>query len=57
MPGAYWLLLIPPIGKLRLERWFASPDPDIRWMMRENLKKARLYRMDAEWVTAWQAKL
>ena len=26
-------------------------DPDIRWIMRENLKKKRLARMDPGWVT------
>ena len=33
-----------------MEKWLASPDPDIRWIMRENLKKNRLVKMDAAWV-------
>jgi len=48
---------LPVEGKERLERWFAADDPDVRWIVRENLKKARLARMDAAWVTAWQARL
>ena len=34
-----------------MEHWLAGPDPDIRWIMRENLKKNRLVKMDAEWVS------
>jgi hypothetical protein len=40
----------PAAGKPALERWFACPDPDIRWILRENLKKNRLERMDAVWL-------
>ncbi len=40
----------PEPGLARLEQWMASPDPDIRWTMRENLKKARLSRLSAVWV-------
>ncbi len=38
----------------RLERWLAHPDPDVRWVMKENLRKQRLSRMDAAWVGRWQ---
>jgi hypothetical protein len=41
---------LPDPGKARMERWLASDDSDVRWIMRENLKKARLARMDADWV-------
>jgi hypothetical protein len=40
----------PAEGKPRMERWIADPDPDIRWVMRENLRKDRLVRIDAGWV-------
>jgi hypothetical protein len=33
-----------------MERWLASDDRDVRWIMRENLRKRRLARMDAAWV-------
>jgi hypothetical protein len=36
----------PEAGELRMERWFQAEDRDIRWVMRENLKKARLRRLD-----------
>jgi hypothetical protein len=41
---------LPEEGKLRFETWIASPDPDIRWILRENLKKNRLLKMDFAWV-------
>jgi hypothetical protein len=44
----------PALGKPAMERWLDSPDPDVRWVMHENLKKARLARMDADWVTRWR---
>ena len=45
---------LPNVGKPLLERWLVSPDPDVRWIMRENLKKNRLVRMDAPWVARWR---
>lgn len=47
----------PGEGQAAMERWLASPDKDVRWIMRENLKKNRLTRMDEAWVRRWQAKL
>jgi hypothetical protein len=41
---------LPAHGKAVMGRWFASEDKDIRWIMKENLKKDRLLRMDAAWV-------
>jgi hypothetical protein len=46
----------PAEGKAAMEKWLASPDSDVRWIMKENLKKNRLTRMDAAWVKRWQAK-
>ena len=48
---------LPDTGKKKMEKWFARDDHDIRWIMRENLKKDRLRRMDSSWVTKWQARL
>ena len=45
---------LPDAGKLLMEKWLANDDPDIRWIMRENLKKNRLVKMDADWVARWQ---
>lgn len=47
----------PEEGKRAMEKWFASDDPDVRAVMRENLKKDRLKRMDAVWVKKWEAGL
>ena len=48
---------LPAEGKRRMEHWFAEPDKDVRWLMRENLKKNRLAQMDRAWVEHWQKSL
>jgi hypothetical protein len=53
--GYCWSVAVaadPEAGKERMERWFLSEDPDVLWVMKQNLKKKRLARMDAEWVAA-----
>ena len=45
---------LPDEGKAYMQRWLANPDQDIRWIMRENLKKKRLVRLDADWVAKWR---
>jgi hypothetical protein len=40
----------PAAGKPHMTYWIAHPDPDIHWIMRQNLKKNRLVKMDAAWV-------
>jgi len=44
---------LPDEGKSNMERWFKVPDKDIRWIMKENLKKNRLVRLDPGWVARW----
>jgi hypothetical protein len=51
------VVALPEEGKPLLEKWIAAPDADVRWIMRENLKKARLARMDAAWVAEARARL
>jgi hypothetical protein len=46
---------LPGLGQVHIQRWFAVEDKDIRWIMKENLKKDRLARMDAAWVKQWQS--
>jgi hypothetical protein len=46
------VVALPEEGKPRFERLLESDDPDIRWVVRENLRKKRLERMDREWVEA-----
>jgi hypothetical protein len=48
---------LPEKGKLFMEKWLVSTDKDIRWMMRENLKKNRLIRMDATWTGNWLERI
>jgi hypothetical protein len=48
---------LPEEGKPAMERWFGVDDPDVRWIMRENLSKSRLRRLDAVWTDRWRADL
>jgi hypothetical protein len=48
------VVALPGEGKALMEKWLVNPDQDIRWIMRENLKKARLARLDAGWVEKWR---
>ena len=48
---------LPEVGKPLMEKWLLSADKDVQWIMRENLKKARLARMDADWVKKLQRRL
>lgn len=58
--GYCWSVVVvalPEAGKPLMEKWLNSPNNDIRWMMKENLKKNRLIKMDANWVKACNTKL
>ena len=58
--GYCWSVAVvafPEKGKEMMERWFASEDKDVRWIMRENLKKNRLARMDVNWGKCWQDRM
>jgi hypothetical protein len=48
---------LPDEGKPLMDKWLADTDKDIRWIMKENLKKNRLARVDAGWVIKWQSRL
>lgn len=51
--GYGWSVVIvaaPERGRLAFEELAALDDPDARWIVRENLGKARLRRLDAAWV-------
>ncbi len=41
---------LPREGKKSMERWLSSTDPDVAWVMKENMKKNRLAKMDPAWV-------
>jgi HEAT repeat protein len=44
------VVALPEQGVARMEKWFDSPNKDVRWIMKQNLKKARLARLDPAWV-------
>ncbi len=48
---------LPDEGKALMAKWLVAPNPDVRWIMNENLKKNRLVKMDAKWVASSKAKL
>ncbi|MFB0537926.1 MAG: hypothetical protein ACETWR_23440 [Anaerolineae bacterium] len=51
------LVAFPEEGKKTMGRWFSSDDKDVLWIMKENLRKKRLTRLDAEWVARWKVQL
>lgn len=58
--GYCWSVAVaacPEEGKRMMEKWFSSGDKDVIWIMKENLRKKRLARMDAEWVEGARARL
>lgn len=55
--GYCWSVAVTALsneGKACMEKWLVKPDKDLQWIMRENLKKNRLVRMDVQWVEHWQ---
>lgn len=48
---------LPKEGKELMEKWLVKSDKDIRWIMKENLSKRRLARMDADWVNQWRGRI
>jgi hypothetical protein len=58
--GYCWSVAVaadPDAGKKRMECWFLTDDRDVLWVMKENLRKKRLARMDPEWVAAARQQL
>ena len=58
--GYCWSVVVaalPGAGKPMMEKWLDRQNKDIRWMMKENLKKNRLIKMDADWVKTCNMKL
>ena len=48
---------LPELGKSMMENWLDSQSKAVRWVMKENLKKNRLIRMDPKWVKACNKRL
>lgn len=47
----------PLHGKPLFEKWLSTTDPDVRWLLKENLRKNRLTRVDPRWVKTCLARL
>ena len=57
--GYCWSVVVaalPDSGKPMMENWLDSKNKDILWIMKENLKKNRLVKMDAKWVEACHSR-
>ena len=48
---------LPEQRKAFMEKWLKSRDPDVLWIMKENLKKKRLLKIDPDWVKRSQRAL
>jgi len=46
----------PEEGMRKFEKWASNTDKDINWIIKENLKKKRLDRMDKEWTELIEKK-
>lgn len=58
--GYCWSVAVaadPQAGRPLLEKWAESRDLDVLWVLRENLGKARLARVDRRWVAAMKVRL
>jgi len=58
--GYCWSVAVaadPDVGMPMMEQWLSTRDKDIRWIMRENLKKKRLERINAAWVRNCRVQL
>ena len=58
--GYCWSVAVaadPVGGPARMTRWIDTKDEDVRWVMRTNLSKKRLHRMDGAWVEAQLKRL
>lgn len=54
--GYCWSVVVaaqPEIGKPFMEKWMVIDDPDVRRIMKGNLKKKRLLRADSAWTETW----
>lgn len=47
----------PQAGKPLMEKWLGGDDPDVRWLMKQNLQKKRLERVEPAWVAACLARI
>jgi len=58
--GYCWSVAVaaaPEEGRPRMEHWIGSQDRDVQWVMKQNLQKNRLTRLDPKWVKRAQQQL
>lgn len=51
------VVALPGEGKALMEKWCSSGDRDVLWIMKQNLSKNRLARLDTAWVETWLGRL
>lgn len=44
----------PEAGRPLLEKWLRSNDPDVAWVMKSNLSKARMSALGTPWLSRWR---
>ena len=45
---------LPEKGRPLMEKWLRSDDPDVAWVMKSNLGKARMSALGATWLAKWR---
>ena len=46
----------PEAGRPLMEKWLRSTDKDVAWVMKTNVRKARIEALGAGWVAKWRAR-
>ena len=55
--GYCWSVAVaanPAAGRPLIEKWLRSTDPDVAWMMKSNLGKARMSALGKPWLAKWK---
>lgn len=58
--GFAWVVVMaadPSLGRPRFEAWLAVDDPNVRWVLRENLEQPEAEALDDDWVEQTAARL
>lgn len=58
--GYCWSVAVvsaPEAGKSMMEKWMQYEDKEIKWIMKENLKKNRLQKLNPHWTERCLSKL
>ena len=58
--GYCWSVVVasnPQYGRPHMQRWLEFRDPDVRWILLQNLRKSRLRNLDPAWVDRLNSEL